>query len=330
MKLKGRITSFFSVLLLAALLLAGCTPVVDNSGAAYLEVSKELYWKSVYQVGDSVSLNGLTAKYFPNTVESDDFEEVTLTESMISGFNTSKEGSFTMTVTYKGKTATVGYTVIPKVTPLEINVAFVIKENTVAAIDTATSTVTISVFDNYFKALANQPSSTVAKPLSNTVNSQGEAGVTFEHNGSTYTVRRDSESSTYFIKTSTVSGSAASSVVEQIAHPISLGTLKAPQKNVAYKSELKDGSYYSIKLDDSYNAVVTKHTVEGDTTVDTVVDNFTASNALLITGGLLRYSLYKDGFTATAAFSSQSQFKIRKVADNALESVYSVVCYPEA
>lgn len=300
-------------------MLSSCGTVVDNSGAAYLEVEKGLSWKSIYQVGDDISLEGLTAKYFLDVTESSDFEEITLTESMISGFDTSKEGSFAFTVTYKGKTATVNYTVVPKATPFEIVKTFCISENTVVSVDSTSMKATVLVFDNYFKALENQPTETEEKALSYLVNGKGKTCVSFEYNGTRYDIFYEGEQ--YSMVTSSVSDSS-SSVREQFVNPVSLDTLQTPKKNVVYKSESKDGVYYSVMVDDSYNTVVTKHGPEGDT----VINTYSADDAILTVNGLFRYSLPAE--YATATLNAQGQFKIRKDAEDSFETVYSALCSP--
>lgn len=326
MKIKmNKIAPFFALLLLAVLLLPGCAPIIDNSGAAYVSVEKELHWKHIYQVGEDLSLDGLTVKYFPNVSDLNDFETVTLTRDMISGFDTSKEGSFEMTVTYKGKTATVGYTVVPKATPFEIIKTFCIAENTVVSIDSTSMKATVLVFDNYFKATENQPAKTEEKKLSYLVNSKGKTCVSFEYNGSRYDFFDDAEGKQYPVVITLIGGG---SVQQTLATPITLSTLQLPRKNTVYKSELKDGIYYSIKIDDSYNAVVTKHTVEGSTTVDAVLDSYLASDAVLTANGLFKYWQHKDGYSASATMSTQEKFRVRKEADGVTESIYSALCSP--
>lgn len=324
-----RITSFFTALLIAVLVVSGCAPTVDQSDAAYLEVEKGLHWKNLYQIGDALSLDGLTVKYFRDIIESNDFEIVTLTNDMISGFDTSKEGSFTMTITYHGKTATVDYTVAPGATPFAIRETFCIGENTVVSIDSASMTATVLVFDHYFKALENQPTKTEENALSYLVNRKGKTCVSFAYDGANYEIYYDDENEAYFIKTVSL-GENNATTTEQLAHTISLDALQAPQKNVVYQSKREGDIYYSIKIDDSYGAVVTKHTVNGDTTVDTVLDRYRADDATLTANGLFRYAQRQDSYYATATLSAQGQFKIRKDADGVLEAVYSALCTPVA
>lgn len=318
-----RIALFFAVLLLALVPLSSCDTEDDNSGAENFQVEVGLQWKKVYQVGEKLSLDGLTGKYYEDIDDEDDYKKVTIKESMISGFDTSKVGSYTMTVTYKGKSDQIDYKVVAKAEQFEINKTFCIGENTVASINSATMKAKISVFDNYFKAVDGHSSKTEEKTLSYLVNGQGETCISFDYNGLRYDIFYDAESGQYTMKTVSADNSAASSSTQTI-HPITLNALHLPQKNVAYKSEAKDGVYYSIKLDDSYNAVVTKHTAEGDT----VTDSFTANESVLTTNGFLRYSQHKDGYYAYAMLNNRDQFKIRKELEDSIESIYSVLCSP--
>lgn len=319
-----RITTFFACLLLAALLLTACASTDD--GAAYFQVEKGLQWKSIYQVGETLSLNGLTAKYFRD-IDSDDYETVTLKEDMITGFDTSKEGSFTMTVTYKGKTDTVSYTVVSKATPFEVIQTFCLAENKVVSIDSTVMKATVLVFDNYFKAVENQPSKTVETSLSFLVNNKGKTCASFEYNGSRYDLFYDEETNRYSMLTSSASSSSVGTT-ERLVYPINLASLPLPQKNVSYQSTPTDGAYYSIQIDDSYHAVVKKHKIEGAGTVDTVLDSFAATDTVLSSNGLFKYVLSKDGYTATATMSNQGPIQVRKEADGALESIYSALCSP--
>lgn len=317
-------TSVFAFLLLAALLLTGCATMDD--GSAYLQVEKGLQWKSVYQVGEALSLNGLTAKYFRD-LESDDYETVTLKEDMITDFDTSKEGSFTMKITYKGKTDTVSYTVVPKATPFEVIQTFCLAENTVVSIDSTVMKATVLVFDNYFKAVENQPSKTVEASLSYLVNGKGKTCASFEYNGSRYDLFYDEETNRYSLLTSSASSSSVGSS-ERLVYSINLASLPLPRKNVSYQSTPTDGVHYSIQIDDSYHAVVKKHTAGGTGTVDTVLDSFAATDAVLSSNGLFKYVQTKDGYTATAIMSNQGPIQVRKEADNAIESLYFALCSP--
>lgn len=324
-----RITLFCSVLLVAVLLISSCAPIVDNSGAAYLEVEKGFVWKSVYQVGEELSFDGLIAKYYSDFEEQNNFEIVILTSSMISGFDTSKEGNYTMTVTYKGKTATVDYTVVAKATQFEINKTFCIGKNTFVSVDSSSMKATVKVFDNYFKVVENQPSKTEEQTLSYAVNNEGKNCASFTYGDARYDIFYDMDNDQYYMMTVS-SGEDFVGTSTQIANHVDLGTLQAPQKNSVYKSELQGDTYYSIKLDDDYNAVITKHTVDGDVTVDTVMDSFTANESELTSNGLLRYSQSQGNSHAYAMLSNQGQFKIRKTIEGKLESEYSVICLPVA
>ncbi len=69
---------------------------------------------TTYFVGDTLNIDGIQVKIYMSDETTD---TITLTNSMISGFDTTTAGEKTLTVTYEGETATVNYTVVePEIT----------------------------------------------------------------------------------------------------------------------------------------------------------------------------------------------------------------------
>ena len=66
-------------------------------------------YKTEYNVGEELDVNGLTVNY---SNEYGEVTQVAVTADMVSGFDTSKEGECTVTVTYEGISCTFTVTVV--------------------------------------------------------------------------------------------------------------------------------------------------------------------------------------------------------------------------
>lgn len=109
---KKRISIFAAVALMFTVFAAVLVGCGDNN--AKIEVENNMI-KTEYYVGDELEFTGGMLSYINNG----ETTYVKLTKEMVSGFSTANVGSFTMTITYKGKTTTVNY----KVSNNEINLS---------------------------------------------------------------------------------------------------------------------------------------------------------------------------------------------------------------
>lgn len=99
---------FAFLLLLLSAVMVGCGDTDKGNTNEYGEVVvKSGMIRTEYAVGDELEITGGVLEFTQNEKTT----HVAITESMISNFSTERAGSFTMIVTYKGNTTTVGYTV---------------------------------------------------------------------------------------------------------------------------------------------------------------------------------------------------------------------------
>ena len=106
MKKFTKLMSLVLAIFCISLCFAGCEIGSSKTLESINVVSGTI--KTTYNVGEQLDLNGakLTLTY------SDDSQaELNLVASMVSGFDSTTAGAKTLTITYKGKTATVNYTV---------------------------------------------------------------------------------------------------------------------------------------------------------------------------------------------------------------------------
>ena len=93
----------------------------SNDTATLKSISSEMTLKNTYFVGDSLELDNykIKAKYSDGSSK-----EIEVTESMVSGFDTTTPGEKVLTITYSKKTMELPYTVItPAVTSIELKTA---------------------------------------------------------------------------------------------------------------------------------------------------------------------------------------------------------------
>ena len=104
-KLKFSLIIAFTLLLtLFAGVLAGCGGKNDDN--AQIVVKSDMI-KTEYVVGEELEITGGILEYISN----EKITHIQITKDMISNFSTEKLGSYSMIVTYNGKTTTVSYTV---------------------------------------------------------------------------------------------------------------------------------------------------------------------------------------------------------------------------
>lgn len=305
--------------MLITLAFTSCNIPEDNSGLAGIEINASS-WKKTYFVGDQLSLDGLKVRYFTNMLESSSYEEIAVTQSMVSGFSTASVGTFNMTVTYKGKTDTVQYKVVEKA-DVTVNAIFCLGENLLVKIDSTAMKATVYTYDNYFKVLKNEPSNTATVDMTLSPNSNGDSVFNFNYNNMAYKFWFDKQLNKY-----SVSNSVDGAVQTRTVNEISFDAMLSPKADSVYKSEVKDGKYYSVKVDGSFGLTVSLHEVAADGTVnDTVLVTYSANDAKLSVNGALAYSKADGGANYYARMMKKGEFSIRKDNSDAT-TAYSAVC----
>lgn len=250
-------------------------------------------WKSVYMVGEDLSLDGLKIKYYPSVENLNDYQSVNVTLDMVENFDSSSAGNKTFTIKYKGlETPKISYVVV-EYTPFTVDYTFCIDDNVVANINSASNKATITSYA-CFSDYVTCNGVTTQIDLMRTVernqsllddNYLSALSFTYQNRKISY-VNIPNENSIIMItnETTTTSQTAKS--------------LISPNLTATYKSDVDENGYVVIaKFDQNYGLNV--YLVEDGTDISTTtpIATFTAENCVLQPGNIFKYTI--DGCQAS-------------------------------
>ena len=196
-------------ILLILVLVVACCFVACNKKSETVKATPALEQgfyspKAYYGVGDSFGAAGATVKYYDNVADSSTLEEVNVTASMVSGFDTTTAGTNkTMTVTYKGLSINFPYNVYAYTQP-DTTIAtgskfvtFVLSQMKLVEYSfTATSkTATVKTYASYVEFKNSNPATTNTSTYSYTILSDGQTALKFALNNVNYVVKVENANS---------------------------------------------------------------------------------------------------------------------------------------
>ena len=253
-----------AVFLISTIALVGCGSVTTNDKPR-LEVGS-LGWRNYYLKGESIDLRGLVAKYYVS-VESN-AEVLPATSEMISGFSTESEGTKSLTVSYKGISATVSYKVFDfAADKYAFQNDLIIGTNQIVHYEASSKSIVIGRYASY-KEIRDNYGSPSSEKIQGTytwsVNVDEDPCFRFESESREVEFAvADGYCNVYRYSFSENTRTSASTSRMPVNSSYNKDTVVLPNKNVLYtKNEAvkddvdKKNKYIAFMVDDSYNMKV--------------------------------------------------------------------------
>lgn len=315
-KVSVRIISVMLCALVLLGLAAGCTAVENNDPYMSLVTSN---WKNTYAVGDKISLDGLTLRYCPDCTKLEEYEDIAVTADMVSGFDTSKAGKFTLTLTYKGLTETVEYSVFEK-TAINVKGDFCIATGIVASIDSASGKITLTTYADYL-SYKNGNGTKAEVTASTEISGEGKTYLKFEYNDTVYKISETDGS--YFITATSKSGTATSSqtvALEPCAPYI-------PAAGASYVSSPSEDGKKATCVFGEDGSVSVYLTDKDASDVSGITPEITISleNAKIVSPGRISFTTEDGGFTYTVTVADANSLSVRKGGSDG-SMIYRYTC----